>query len=274
MSYGRVKPPYGTQLNRAHPLARGLVGCWLFNEGAGLKASDSSGMGNHGTLTNFTSPSISSGWVGGSSGGALAFDGDTDMVVINPRNTITNLSGLSILTRFYYISQTNSAPLFIDQVDGNHATMIYMVGVRGFRVEISNDPATRGYGDTTGNPRFAANTWNTFVMVFDGTLTGNENRLKGYLNNTLQTFSFTTNVVPSLTQPTSNPITKIGYNSGVTGKYCGYISETMIWNRALSAQEIAYLYASPYCMFVDPLVMDVRETYLIPSRGRLPIKVF
>src|SRR4051812_47040710 len=30
-----VKPPVGTQINWGHPLAKDLVGCWLFNEGGG-----------------------------------------------------------------------------------------------------------------------------------------------------------------------------------------------------------------------------------------------
>jgi hypothetical protein len=36
-----LKPPRGAILNRTHPLARGLVGCWLFNEWTGNTARDS-----------------------------------------------------------------------------------------------------------------------------------------------------------------------------------------------------------------------------------------
>ena len=46
------KPYRGIQLNRQHPLARGLVGCWLVNEGTGDKVFDYSGNGNNGILTN------------------------------------------------------------------------------------------------------------------------------------------------------------------------------------------------------------------------------
>src|SRR5690242_1800589 len=49
-SWGRRKPPVGTPLARAHPLARGLVGCWPLNEGTGTLARDAAG-GNHLTLT-------------------------------------------------------------------------------------------------------------------------------------------------------------------------------------------------------------------------------
>ncbi|ODU24775.1 MAG: hypothetical protein ABS95_01525 [Verrucomicrobia bacterium SCN 57-15] len=35
-----MKPNVGARINFAHPLAKGLVGCWLFNEGGGSKAFD------------------------------------------------------------------------------------------------------------------------------------------------------------------------------------------------------------------------------------------
>jgi len=40
-----VKPPVGVQLNRSHPLAKGLIGCWLFNEQTGNRILDLSGYG-------------------------------------------------------------------------------------------------------------------------------------------------------------------------------------------------------------------------------------
>lgn len=42
------KPPYGVKLNRQHPLAQGLVGCWLMNEGGGNTVFDLAS-GNNGT---------------------------------------------------------------------------------------------------------------------------------------------------------------------------------------------------------------------------------
>lgn len=33
--YRIIKPPVGTQINWRNPLARGMIGCWLFNENAG-----------------------------------------------------------------------------------------------------------------------------------------------------------------------------------------------------------------------------------------------
>ena len=38
-----IKPPLGWPINRAHPQAHRLVGCWMMQEGGGLSAYDLSG---------------------------------------------------------------------------------------------------------------------------------------------------------------------------------------------------------------------------------------
>jgi len=69
------KPAYGTAiLNPYHPFSRDLVGQWLANEGAGNIAYDTSGQGNHGTLTN------GAYWAGSQLGEGINFDGVNDWV--------------------------------------------------------------------------------------------------------------------------------------------------------------------------------------------------
>ena len=51
------KPPLGIQIDWSNPITKGLVGCWLFNEGSGDKVYDLSGNGNTGTLTGMAFPS-------------------------------------------------------------------------------------------------------------------------------------------------------------------------------------------------------------------------
>jgi len=82
-----LKPVRGIRLNKSHPLVRGLVGCWLFNEGSGNIVQDSSGNGNTGSLIADTH------WVPGKSGPALDFDGTGDNVEIAHNdilNSVTN----------------------------------------------------------------------------------------------------------------------------------------------------------------------------------------
>ena len=47
-----LKPPLGVRLNTSHPMANGLVGCWLLNERDGNKVYDLSGNGHHGIFAN------------------------------------------------------------------------------------------------------------------------------------------------------------------------------------------------------------------------------
>lgn len=57
----------------------GLIGHWKLNENTGLTASDTSGSGNNGTLTNMDA---GSDWVDGIIGSALDFDGLNDSIVV------------------------------------------------------------------------------------------------------------------------------------------------------------------------------------------------
>jgi hypothetical protein len=63
----------------AEPLAslgKSLIGHWKLDETSGLNAADSSGHGNHGTLTNMTGDE----WTTGQIDGGLQFDGDNDYI--------------------------------------------------------------------------------------------------------------------------------------------------------------------------------------------------
>ena len=86
MSNWRYKPPPGSRVDKQIQLAQGLVGCWLFNEGAGRVANDISGYGNHGTLAGMVNPpTATSGW----GGGGLQFDGSDDYVNIADTPTLS-----------------------------------------------------------------------------------------------------------------------------------------------------------------------------------------
>ncbi|KKK47124.1 hypothetical protein LCGC14_3158370, partial [marine sediment metagenome] len=62
-------------INRQHPHARGLDGCWPMQQGAGSTALDVSGHQHHAILTNMHPPTD---WVGSSLGWALDCDANDD----------------------------------------------------------------------------------------------------------------------------------------------------------------------------------------------------
>ena len=71
--------PYERQfVTPAEPSSAGLVGHWKLDEASGLTASDSSGSGNNGTLTDM----VGTEWATGILNGALRFDGLRDYVEV------------------------------------------------------------------------------------------------------------------------------------------------------------------------------------------------
>ena len=82
----------GELITPTEPDTANLAGHWMFDESSGATAADSSGNNNYGTVMGDAQ------WVAGKVGGALAFDGVDDMVVV------TQNSGLPI-----YNNGTNNA---------------------------------------------------------------------------------------------------------------------------------------------------------------------
>jgi hypothetical protein len=76
---GYHKPPRGTLLNRTHPLALGLTGAWILNEGTGDRVRDACGFAGPGVLNNMDPPAD---WIAGARGFALDFDGSDDFLAI------------------------------------------------------------------------------------------------------------------------------------------------------------------------------------------------
>lgn len=64
------------------PPPNGLIGYWRLDDGAGMRAADSSGNGNDGTLRGY----VTADWRAGKHGGALAFDGAGQWIRV-PRST-------------------------------------------------------------------------------------------------------------------------------------------------------------------------------------------
>lgn len=108
---------------------------------------------------------------------------------------------------------------------------------------VYNDIRTGGYGYYAST----ATGWNHIAMVFDGSATGNANRLKGYLNGVQQTLTFSgtigtaTPAFPSGTLDIGRLLT-FGPNYTSTGNG---ISHTHTFLRALTAAEVSEIMWNP-----------------------------
>ena len=222
-----LKPPKGAMLNRGHPLARGLVGCWLMNEGSGSIVNDLSGNGLNGAFSG-TAPS----WLPGDFGPTVNLPGTDEYIIIpahsNPRTAIT----------FVMYAKSNQATWPQSGVLGTKLSAYTLYTTSGttrveFYIWIDTVLKTSGYYTLSDITQ-----WHQYVGTFDGT------NLKMYVDGVLQKSS-------------SNP-GAIDADAGVLtlGKYDfierylnGQIGYSFVYNRALSPIEILNLYRSPFCMF-------------------------
>ncbi|MFA6064471.1 MAG: LamG domain-containing protein [archaeon] len=94
--------------------------------------------------------------------------------------------------------------------------------------------------------------WVHVVGVYDGSLTGDTNRIKLYANGVLQTLSMYGGAIPS--SITSNSTLKIGNVQSFSRYWAGSIDEVAIWNRALNSNEVSDLYSSQKPMYQNGLV--------------------
>lgn len=113
---------------------------------------------------------------------------------------------------------------------------------------VANGSNSYGY---TSTGKIATGNWYHAVVVFDGTLSGNANRLKIYLNGTQETLTFN-GTIPATT---ANTTTDSFFTGSITGSFVwdGRIDELGIWSRDLTSTEAGQLYNSgaglPYSSF-------------------------
>jgi hypothetical protein len=90
----------------------------------------------------------------------------------------------------------------------------------------------------------SANTWYHVAVIYDGSLTGNANRLKCYVNGVQKTQNVVAGAVPASLQADGAPL-RLGAWSGVLTRYLdGYLDNVRIWSRAITSDEVASEYAS------------------------------
>ncbi|OGH70159.1 MAG: hypothetical protein A2754_00640 [Candidatus Magasanikbacteria bacterium RIFCSPHIGHO2_01_FULL_47_8] len=204
-----------------------------FNETSGTKAVDSSGNGNFGTLVNGPT------WTtGGKIGGAINFDGVNDYVATN-----AEVGGLNAKTFAFWIKpgakMKNWAGLVLEAGSFNSSKY---VGFAGF----SNMTVALYQGYANGNEQFYSSAvpvtpkqWNHVV----GTISKATGLIKVYVNGVLKnTSSWPAMINATLYNPAGG--IKMGGTPGQTYAFLGQMDDAIVYNRALSDQEVANLYTS------------------------------
>jgi hypothetical protein len=225
-----------------HPLAQGLVGVWLFNEGGGNTLFDVSGLGNHGSLQNGPA------WVEGRAGSSLSFDGINDYVDIGTSINMASWPAISVSAWVKYDSSGTDEHTVISNWD-RHVL---------FRLEPSNDTVeiflwtNTQIGGSFLDLVLTPNKWHHIVMTFD-----TNNGLCGYLDGRKSTTSYSSSY--NLNSTASESLYIGNSPHAGTDLLTGGIDSVRIYSRALSAIEVYELYANPYAGVISlPWIINYR----------------
>tara|TARA_R110000868_G_scaffold143298_1_gene361348 strand:- start:6654 stop:7424 length:771 start_codon:yes stop_codon:yes gene_type:complete len=220
MASPNLNPPPGARVNTNHPLSRGLVGCWLMNEGGGGVLQNIAGPQTS-NLTHTSNPKAG----GGPYGAGMVFDGSgqkfsTSIVpaAVYPL-TMCILARSSVWNNGVLFSIMNTTPwngFYLEYTGGQFTA-----------VAVQSASFNKAVGSTS------AEVWHHVVGVYassadrslyiDGVLAG-------------------TNTTACTPAATPNEIAIGSYVAHWTGSASG----ARLYNRALSAHEARQLAAQPF----------------------------
>ena len=165
------------------------------------------------------------------------FDGSNDYLDCGDINAI---DGASQLTMSAWMKRLASDDIVVVEksTDNNDRVGLHLGSDGNIYYIIST-----GSGLAYGSVALAGTDWHHVVGVFDGSLSGNANRLKIYVGGALQTLSFS-GTIPSTT-PSSSASLLIGKDVPNTQYSTGNIDEVAVWSVALSADDIAKIASKP-----------------------------
>jgi hypothetical protein len=250
--WGATKPPAGIALDRAHRLARGLVGCWPIYGGPG-QVVDLIG-GNH-LAAAAAAPTSDIGKHGGA---ALHFTSASNQFASRASNPMLEMGDISFtwsvwtwfdsLTsyRMLIAKDSNATPgrdmaLFFDGLPPNHFVFnVFKPTDVGVTVESLVSPVVGRWYHVLAWHDADADTAN--IQVDGGTVV-------------------TVATGGSLQAPSAAPLYLGGDSKFPTSLMLdGKLSNIMFWKRVLPPGERDQLYAQPYAMFAAP----VWRRYFLP----------
>jgi len=220
------------QIDRGHPLSRGLALCYLLNEGAGSRVNDSV-RGRGGSLLN--SPT----WQAGQGQGLRFIAGQSSSVSLNSPPLSSGNVPFTMVALFRTESTTTSY-LYAEANTGSNNTLAE-IGFSGVnvRIPVRNDTGTLLI--PAANVNYTDGNWHVLAGVSEGNgrnaLLYYDGRLIASASNALGT-NITPNAAAIGSRPQLSPVYGTVDIAGVWG-----------YNRILSAGEVAQLSAEPFQMF-------------------------
>ena len=228
---------------------KNLIGLWLMNEGSGNIVQDLSGNGNHGIITG-TVP-----WVAGKGGPALQFPNTAGNYVSTSASSVFNNTACSIVLWMKTTEAATYEGLVHIYIDGNNNAYVAIFhGDDDIQVTVRSDGGDRG--TFTDDVPVDDNIWHQVVLTF-----GSGQTTKIYRDGIFKAEGGNSGAIAWV----GNPTVYIGTDAANAYPCPAAIDSVLIYNRALSASEIAQLNREPFCMF------DRDEIVLWQSGGVPPV---
>jgi len=244
---GQTKPLPGAQIDWGHPLAQGLVGCWLMNEGAGQGFADLVGA----TLASGTGVR----WAGN----VATFVGTQQVITTSNNNSVKGFPSASVCAivtpskvdvaqRIYseYLASTTASSRFTLRVLTNNTVDL------GGRAPDTDSFAVW----VVSNRTITLGQKNSIVAVYSPTTA----HAIG-INGVVKTASVS-DLPFDNTDPASPPV--IGAFLVSSEVWNGAIESVQIYRRALTITEMLSIHAEPYAFIRTPTY----RKYFIAGRGR------
>ena len=230
-------------------LFAGLVGYWKFDEGSGTVAYDSNEFNNIGILENGLT------WVDGKYGKALYFDGIDDYVFVSSSSSLQFSDAITVAC-WAKVSERTGDYQVIFSHNWNGYRSCYLL-------EFQPDSVTPQFAAITSDraKRYAISKvkvqngeWSHLVGVFDG------HSVKIYVNGVLTGENSLTGTLDVINKPVA-----IGCHlvPGDRNWFKGIIDEVLVFNRALTSEEVKILYSEgihlmPYVIIDKAFISDER----------------
>lgn len=229
-----TKPNPGATINPLHPLARGLVARWLFNEKSGSRIQDISNKNNHGTLNDVT-------WNGN---GAL-YARSASKIKVNNSASLKMVDAITISAHIVPTIGTTGWRTIAGKIEDFGATVrrdLYLVLVDSMLTIALAGPRDLNWYTSVQVP---SGIKTHIIVVYDDPM------ILVYKNGVLE--DSLVSAGGSLSLAISPDPLYIGYNDiWLDEKFEGIIESMMIYNRVLNSFDVGQLYNDIYCGILQP----------------------
>jgi hypothetical protein len=206
----------------------GLVAQWSLDEESGTVASDSSGYGFDGSISNCT-------WVSGITGSALEFDGSTSWVTL-PSTAFSSISDEVTISMWAFGSDSlpvNTTVFYASDASDNSCLNIHLPYGTSIVYWDAGNNGTVDRISKTAMPSEYQGQWNHWVFTKNAV----SGEMKIYLNGSV--WQAGTGKSKSI-----GDVADASFGAQLTTlNYAGVLDDVRLYDVALSAQEVADLYA-------------------------------